>query len=301
MAWNRTIASQVMAALGEERRRVISDWRVLVLARRLAQREGAPLPDEKKAEAVVKQLLNQEAIASVPGLHGVYTVIVPFAQLLPIADEQIIQEANPFAVFSHLTALVAHGLTRVLPARIHAVDHQGSETRRVPLGTEPQEWIDLPPPTRKLPKRVREIEVEWIRAKSDWDFGSGVAYAQGIAIYVTDVERTLIDGLRNPEKCDGVSNVIAAWRNARDAGRLDVDKLVGYTDKLGIAVVRQRIGFFLESLGLDHPELKRWRTKLLRGGSVRLIADAPYSANYSEQWNLSLNVPDSVLDVLRGE
>jgi predicted transcriptional regulator of viral defense system len=301
MGWIRTIASQMLGTLGEERRRIISDWRVLILSQRLAQREGAPLPDEKNAEAVVKELTRQNAITPVAGVQGVYAVIVPFAQLLPISDEQIVQEANPFAVFSHLTALVAHGLTSVLPTRIHAVDYQGSEARRTPLGTEPQEWIDLRPPARKLPKHVRDIVVEWTRAKGEWDFGSTIAYAQGIAIYVTDVERTLLDSLRNPEKCEGISNVVAAWRNARDAGKLDADKLVGYTDKLNVAVVRQRVGYFLESLKLDHPALKRWRTRLLRGGSVRLIADEPYSANYSENWNLSLNVPGSVLDLLRSE
>src|SRR4051812_886061 len=98
-----------------------------------------------------------------------------------------------------------------------------------------------------------------------------------------------------PEKSGGIKKVLQAWRSAEN---MDVDKLVSYADDYGTKILRQRVGFLLEKLGKTHPRLAEWRHGLQRGGSVRLVASNPYSETLSAEWNLSLNVPSSVLAVM---
>jgi predicted transcriptional regulator of viral defense system len=141
--------------------------------------------------------------------------------------------------------------------------------------------------------------VDWSQTKGEWDFGQTVTFSQGMPIYVTDLERTLLDTIRHPDKSGGIVAVLHAWRTA--AHTLNVDKLVGYVDRLGQPVIRQRTGYLLQTLGLAHPRLRQWQQNLQRGGSMRLVAKAPYSPTYSSDWNLSLNVPDTILAELDGD
>ena len=92
-----------------------------------------------------------------------------------------------------------------------------------------------------------------------------------------------------------MSKVLHAWRRAEGA---NLDRLVDYTDRFDNQTLRQRVGFLLQTLDRPHPRLEQWRSRLLRGGSVRLVASEPYAETYSPEWNLSLNVPESVLAVL---
>ena len=67
--------------------------------------------------AVRRELQNRSDLVSVDGvgLSGIYLVNAPYASLLEVSEEQIIQEANPWAVFSHVTALAYHRLTDLIP------------------------------------------------------------------------------------------------------------------------------------------------------------------------------------------
>ncbi len=68
-----------------------------------------------------------------------------------------------------------------------------------------------------------------------------------------------------------------------------------------MGILRHRVGFLLESLRLVHPRLGEWKKHLARGGSVKLVAAAPYASEFSADWNLSLNIPLGVLGELKEE
>jgi predicted transcriptional regulator of viral defense system len=239
------------------------------------------------------RLRREASIVAVPGVPGVYLVTAAFADLLPVSDEQIVQEAHPAAVFSHLTALVSHALTDQLPAGITITEYSGGEATRIPLGTTPEEWHDHPYPVGRRTRQVGRVPVHWFKTRGEWDFGHQVGYSQGQPIYVTDLERTLLDALRSPAEVGGPALMLRAWKQAGPS--LNVDRLVTYADRFGQPVLRQRVGYLLGQLGRDHPRLAGWRADLRRGGSLRLVASEPYSATHSPEWNLSLNVPPAVL------
>ncbi len=121
----------------------------------------------------------------------------------------------------------------------------------------------------------------------------------GLPIYVTDLERTLLDAIRLPDKAGGIMNALRVWRSAKD--RLSLDTLIQYVERFESGVLFQRAGFVLEQLKLDHPRLSQWRSDLQRGGSMKLVPSRPYASTYSERWNLSINVPDDVIAVLHDE
>ena len=245
-------------------------------------------------------MIKQKTLTPVEGVVGVYIIDVAYANLLEVSEEQIIQEANPWAVFGFLTAMTYHGLTDLVSREIYAITGKGAEhSGRLPLGTMPEDWTDEARlPSAKRPDRVRNVAVNWTRLGKEPGFGIQVAYSFGVPIYVTDVERTLLDALRMPNKSGGIAKVLRAWRSAEG---LDVGKLVSYADGYGNNVHRQRVGFLLEKLGKTHPRLDEWRHGLQRGGSVKLVASSPYAETYSENWNLSLNVPPSVLAIIEGD
>jgi len=162
-----------------------------------------------------------------------------------------------------------------------------------------EEWSDMPAPALKHPKRVGATDVHWIRSKGQYDFGHIAVFSQGLPIYITDLERTLIDAIRSPDLSGGIVNVLRAWKRAKES--LNLEKLVAYADRMNEGVLRQRVGFLLTSLGLTHSRFVIWKATLSRGGSSKLLASAPYAPRFSEEWNLSLNVSESVLAELEEE
>ena len=56
----------------------------------------------------------------VAGTRGVYRFTAPFAQIYGTDDEDVLSEINPYAVISHYSALVFHGLTWDQPKLITA-------------------------------------------------------------------------------------------------------------------------------------------------------------------------------------
>lgn len=305
----KTIASRVILELADQRRRIVSDWRIHLIARRFSHADNAPLPDETNAIAIRKELVRRGDIASVEGVPDVYVVNVAYASLLEVSEEQIVQEANPWAVFGFLTAMTHHGLTD-LPAReVYAITikhkkqtdivSQNERAERLPLGTMPDDWADgIDLPCVRQPKRARGVAINWTQLTHERGFGVMVGYSFGVAIYVTDVERTLLDALRMPDKSGGIAKVLQAWQSADD---ISIDKIIAYTDNYNNQVLRQRVGFLLQKLGRHHPRLDEWRNELQRGGSIKLVASSPYSETHSVDWNLSLNVPPTILAILDGD
>ena len=288
------LASQVLKALASDRRRAVAHWRVLILLRRLATQAVVPQPTPSvdRATSVIRRLVERGDLERVRELKKVYVVASPYAVAIPLSDEQIIQEANPQCFFSHLTALAHHGVTDIIPNRIYA-STAIPKSHRLPLGTSADDWFELLLPVGQLPLDLRGLPIVWNRPVDEQ--GVVVAYSQGASIYVTDLEKTLLDVIKDPSRAHGITTVLRAWRQASEFW--DLDLLLGYVDP-GSPVMRQRVGYLVERLGQSHRTLDEWKQRLQRGGSLRLVASEPYSRVFSEDWNLSLNVPASVLAVL---
>lgn len=294
------LAFRVLAELGLERRRVTSRWRLAILARRLAIRERRPLPTMQYGTRIAESLLRRSLLTpwSSPYLRGVYVISAPFADLVSLEEEQVLQEANPEGYFCFQSALLRHGISNEFAK--HLTMASVSSHIRPPIGTDDDEWADLPRPKPQVPVKIGETPIEWAPTRSVSDVGVVAMQSTGGVIYITDLEKTLLDAVQRPELCLGVANVLRAWRLGSEGWNLD--RLIAHALALRAGpVMRQRIGYLVEAVGADHPAIHEWRRRLQRGGSIKLVAARPYSSEFDERWNLSLNVPPAVLAELKGD
>ncbi|MFN8591180.1 MAG: hypothetical protein U0031_06910 [Thermomicrobiales bacterium] len=296
----KTAATALLEQLADQHRRVVSEWRALIILRKAtfelapSQRRWSHLPQEPgDLYPLFRQMRQRGELKPIRGLRHFYQVTVPFARTEPLEEEEVLLEAHPYAALSHLSALVFHGLTDDLPKGLTATVPLDGTGDQLPLDTQPQDWEGVPLVRGRMPERILGRPVSWHQVKPERFFGVRVYQPRGYPVRVTTLERTLLDGLQEPELSGGVENVLRAWALARDT--LDLDVLAHYVDRFAIALLGQRVGFILEELGLFHPRLEAWRDNAHRGGSSKLVASAPYSPDYSERWNLSLNVPITAL------
>ena len=108
-------------------------------------------------------------------------------------------------------------------------------------------------------------------------------------VRVSDPERTVVDGLRRPELCGGVTEVAQGLAMRRDA--LNASLMARYAVQLGVAAVVGRLGYLLETLVLAPAgELESLR-KALSPAYARLDPGVPAEGPYLRRWRLRLNVP----------
>jgi predicted transcriptional regulator of viral defense system len=295
-----TLSQALLEQLATDSRRVVSGWRSLVLLRRatfsLAPRERRwdLLPNNTDdLKSVFRQMARRGEIKPIHGFRQIFEVTVPYARQGFVDEREVLFELNPYAALSHFSALVFHGLTEEQPKGITATVSADVTGSLYPIGTIPRDWEGIEQPRGRTPTHILGRPVTWIRVNPEGFFGVQEYQPLGYSMRYTTMERTLIDGLRNPAICGGIGNVLRAWVRAQDM--IDLDLLVHQVERLNITVMRQRIGYVLDQLELSHPGVEKWRTCAPRGGSSRLVGSAPFSSSYDERWNLSLNAPVNVL------
>lgn len=286
----REIKSQVLQQLAFEHRIIVADWRLALTLEKLSLSRA----DEPTLK-IIKSLLKSREIEAIDGVHGVYRVASLYGQYLKSSDMDILMEANPWVVFSHLSALFFHGVTDTIPREIYVTYNEERKTMN-PIGTTPEDWKKADKPPFRKPKKINETVVDWSFIKSSWDFGYGIEFQGGSAIYVTDLERTMIDSLRKPHKFGGMVEIIKAWNNA--IYMLDLDKLISYVERFKSPIVKQRVGYLLTEYKIDHISFRKWKNDSVRGSSSKLLADSPFNPNYSGEWNISINIPKSTLNLI---
>lgn len=296
-----TAATAILERLATQRRRVVSDWRALLLLRQATidvspdERRWSTMPDDvADIYPLLRQMVARGEITPLPKLHYTYAVTVPYARTGPPHEDEVLMEVNPYATISHLSALVYHRLTDDLPQVLTAMFLPYQTAGVLPVGTASEDWEGLTLVIGRRPDIIVGQRMRWVRVTPDRYFGVQDYRPSGYPVRVTTPERTLVDGLQAPDLCGGFDNVLHAWARARDS--LNLDALVSVVEQFNVGVLRQRVGFILDQLDLTHPSVEAWRAHAQRGGSSRLLATAPYDGTtYSERWNLSINAPISVL------
>jgi predicted transcriptional regulator of viral defense system len=288
----------VLGKLAGQNRHVLSTWRAHLILRQ----EVDSFYDESKAQRVAERLRREGLVEVIKG-KTLYKVTSPYARK-SVNIYELANEAYPFGILSHSSALEVHQLTDQRSKRIHLyegpsapgevlrrTDSENSETL-VPPGTEPEDWRMHPLPRSARVEEWDGYEITTHRLKEEWFFGHEVARANGVEVQCTDVERTLIDGLRHPGYCGGMNEVFRGWVRADPSP----ERLVRYTEQFDQLILYQRVGFVMNTLGIEHPELAQWKEeKTPRGGSRVLNPERDFESEYSEEWNLSINHPTAIL------
>ena len=107
-------------------------------------------------------------------------------------------------------------------------------------------------------------------------------------VRVSDLERTIIDGLKQSVYCGGFTEVAKGFWMRRDD--INHSKLVDYAIRLDVGTVIRRLGFMLETLEVDAPhELERLQQKLTATYAI-LDPLLPDEGEFMARWRLRLNV-----------
>ena len=115
-------------------------------------------------------------------------------------------------------------------------------------------------------------------------------------VVVSDLERTLLDGLTRPALCAGISQVATAlWMRHDD---LDWDKLGAYAEKLGKQAVAQRLGYLLELFELGSATLIERLQALTATSYVRLDPMLPDGGPHLARWRLRINLEPAALEAV---
>lgn len=241
---------------------------------------------------MLRRLVHQGELEPIAGVSDLYLVASPYAKQGAVAEDELLIESHPYAALSHLSALVFHGLTDLIPNEMHATI--ADQRDELPLGTDPSDWTGIPLVRGRPIPAIREMPIRWHRLRrGSGATGTAVYEPRGYPVRVTDPEMTLLDGLLHPEWSGGFENVLRAWRTAADM--FDVDRLVTHVEAADVGLLRQRAGWILEELGVRDARLDGWAARAVRGGSSKLVGSAPFAPTFSERWKISLNAPTQAL------
>jgi predicted transcriptional regulator of viral defense system len=117
-------------------------------------------------------------------------------------------------------------------------------------------------------------------------------------VNVSNLERTILDGLNRPDLCAGVSMVAIGLWIRRD--ELDWDCLAQYTQRLSRSSVAQRLGYLLELFDLGTASLIKALQAMIGSHYVLLDPLLPDEGPYQARWQLRLNLePDEIITIIR--
>ena len=152
-------------------------------------------------------------------------------------------------------------------------------------------WIAVASPHH--PPTTMRDHVVWVVLRRDrLTWGRERHWIGDQAIWISDAERTVLDGLHLPRHIGGVTEVVAVL--VRAWSKFDRARLVEHTDRLGIDAVRRRLGFLLETVEL--PGAGEVSQALYRGRStsrrspVVLDPGLPVQGDVDRRWGVRVNI-----------
>jgi predicted transcriptional regulator of viral defense system len=165
--------------------------------------------------------------------------------------------------------------------------------------TQPQLIVYVSSPRMMRSRSIQGTEFRFVRCKADDLFGITELWIdKNEKVFVSDLERTLLDGLRQPTYCGGFSEVAKGFSIKHEA--IDPQKLIDYAVKLDVGAVIRRLGYLMELYQIGsriHWEFLQ--TKLTPTYQL-LDPELPAEGPHIARWRLRLNIPQEELLAIRG-
>ena len=232
----------------------------------------------KSARNFVAQLVNRGVATRLkPGLFN----LVPFE--LGHEREYL---GNPYVVAREIA-----GGEKYFISHASAMDLHG-------MVTQPQLVVYTSTTKLTRPRTILGTEFRFVQTKPQHFFGLTDHWVEKTEkVRVSDLERTVIDGLKHPEYCGGFSEVARGFWMRRE--NFQPKRLVDYALKLSVSAVIRRLGFLLETCEVQAPdEIARLRNNITATYHV-LDPVLPPGGKFSSRWRLRLNVSPEEIRMLR--
>jgi predicted transcriptional regulator of viral defense system len=108
-------------------------------------------------------------------------------------------------------------------------------------------------------------------------------------ISVSDPSRTIIDILDNPKLGGGMRNVADMLNEYFNSENRNDKTLIEYISRYGNRVVYKRLGYLIEYLNINAPDLIKTCNQLKSAGYTKLDPTLPLKGKIVRRWNLRLN------------
>lgn len=194
---------------------------------------------------------------------------------------------NPYLVARELMRGKAYYISHASAMDIHG------------MLTQPQLGVCVTSPWTVRGRTVLGTEFRFVRCKPSVFFGITEHWAdKRDKVMVSDIERTVLDGLRQPEYCGGFTEVAKGfWMRSSD---VDVTRLVEYALRLNVGAVIRRLGYLLDAYEIDaRDQIERLHSRLT--ASYELLDPLlPAEGKFLARWRLRENVsPEEIQAVVR--
>jgi predicted transcriptional regulator of viral defense system len=182
----------------------------------------------------------------------------------------------------------------VVAARVFAPGYLAGWTACEHWGLTEQIFRDVQVVTaRRLRHRAQEIQGTRFRAKTvapDRLFGTKVDWRGQSRIEVSDPSRTVVDLLDDPSLGGGIRHVAEIVATYFGSEHRDDRLLQDHARRLGNRTVWKRLGYLLECLTIDAPELTKACREGMSAGISLLDPSAGTKGPVLKRWNLRINV-----------
>jgi len=235
--------------------------------------------EEPTVRSLVRKLVNRGVASRLkPGLF----ILVPFE----LGREREYM-GNPLIVARELVGGKDYFLSHGTAMEIHG------------MVTQPQLVVHVTTPAQHRPIRIMGTEFRFLATGRDGFFGLADHWiTKQEKVRVSDPERTVIDGLRMPEYCGGLTELAKGiWIRKPD---LKAGRLVDYALRMNVGAVTRRLGYLMELYDIGTSEDRDRLRNLLTDTYSSLDPLLPAEGKYLRKWRLRLNVsPDELRSTVR--
>ena len=165
--------------------------------------------------------------------------------------------------------------------------------------TRPVTTVVVTTPRRLADREILGVPDRFVYAVSSALWGSEPVWVTPYErVIVSDLERTILDGLARPDLCAGISQVATGlWMRQDD---FDWDRLASYAQRLGTRAVAQRMGYLLELYGLGTLATIEMLQEMVGTSYARLDPLLADNGPYLARWRLRLNLePETLQSIVR--
>jgi len=193
---------------------------------------------------------------------------------------------NPYIVARQLAAGAEYFISHASAMELHR------------MVTQPQ-FVIFTSTTKRLRKRIiHGTEFRFVLVRHEDVFGvTNHWISKQESVKISDIDRTVIDGLHLPAYCGGITEVAKGlWMRRKDVKPV---RLIDYALRLGVGAVIRRLGYLLDLYQMAAPEdLDRLRGSLSATYAV-LDPMLPVEGPYISSWRLRMNVAPDELEAVR--